>query len=384
MRMPRYRRRLLAALAVSLLAHLIASGGIDWVVPERVSVSPPIEARLAGPAPEPPKPSPERAQRASSEAAKRPSSKPAPPAPRPAIEPSQPAVVAVAPVPAQVAAVPVPAEAPAPVAAAPAPQVQAAPSQAPDPLAGLPERFNIRFRVQGNEGGFVLGQLTHVWRRSCALSPSSPPEGEPPPSGDKRDAVRLRRVCANERYSIVGVAEATGVVALFYSGLLSQTSDGGITPQGLRPENYWMQRGRKRFTAHFDWDRNVAKLGDPYGSVGIRAGTQDYLSVVYQLALFPREPYGVVTLVNGKRFKEYIYRELGTEVLELPFGRVQTVHIRVGQGGEADDIELWLRAAPPHLPVKITLTDNKGKSGVLLAEEIQGVLLPDPEGRPGS
>lgn len=358
MRTPRYRRRLLVALALSVLAHLVATGHINWVAPESVSVSPPIEARLTGPALEAPK-APE----------KRPSSTPVPAVPRPATEPTPAAVVAEAPVPSEVPAVaPLPAadetarstSSPSPLAGrvgvgmAPGPQVQAVPPEAADPLAALPERFNIRFRVQGNEGGFVLGQLTHVWRRS------------------------------GERYSIVGVAEATGVVALFYSGLLSQTSDGSITPQGLRPENYWMQRGRKRFTAHFDWNRNTAKLGDPYGSVSIREGTQDYLSVVYQLALFPREPYGVVTVVNGKRFKEYIYRELGTEVLDMPLGRVQTVHIRVGQGGEADDIELWLRAAPPHLPVKITLTDNKGKSGVLLAEEIEGVLLPDPEGGPGS
>ncbi|GEM_PF-1464434 len=352
------RHRLLAALVLSALAHLVATGRIEWITLERVDVPPPIEARLTGPAPEPPKAPPRR------------------PPPPPAGE----AAAAAAPDPAtpgetalpaggeaaHSAASPSPAAEGAGAETAPAPRAEAAAPQAPDPLAALPERLDIRFRVQGNEGGFVLGRMTHVWRRTCASSPDSPPEGE-------RDGAPLRRVCSDERYSIVGVAEARGLVALFYPGLLSQASDGGVTPRGLRPENYWMQRGSKRFTAQFDWDRNTARLGDPYGSVGIREGTQDYLSVVYQLALFPREPYGVVTLVNGKRFKEYIYRELGGEVLDLPLGRVETVRIRVGEGGAADDIEIWLRAAPPHLPVKIALSDNKGKSGVLLAEAIEGV-----------
>jgi hypothetical protein len=312
-------RRLLAALAVSLLLHVWISGGIS--LPEFAEIeaeTPPIEARLMGPAPEPVSPVP-----------------PKPAArPKPLVRPLVSAMPASEPL-------PVVAEAPAePAPSTEAASVEIANSPAPQPAA-LPEAFRIRFAVQGNEGGLTLGRLDHVWRRS------------------------------GEQYSLVGVARATGLFALFYSGLLSQTSNGRIAADGLRPENYWMQRGKKSYTAAFDWGRASVRLGGPYGALPVSAGAQDYLSVVYQLALFARPAAGTVVVVNGKRAKEYRYRELGREVIRLPLGEVETIHLRIGQGGEADDMELWLRAEPPQLPLKMTLVDDKGRTGVLLAEAIE-------------
>lgn len=310
-------RRLLAALAVSLLLHVWITGGISLPgFAEIEAEPPPIEARLMGPAlkPVPPKPA------AKPKSAVRP-----PTSPMPASEPLP------------VAAEPV-AEPASSAEAAPVVQVADTPAT---PAAALPEAFRIRFAVQGNEGGLTLGQLDHVWRRS------------------------------GEQYSLVGVARATGLFALFYSGLLSQTSNGRIAAEGLRPENYWMQRGKKSYTAAFDWGRASVRLGGPYGALPVAAGAQDYLSVVYQLALFARPASGTVVVVNGKRAKEYRYQELGRELVQLPLGEIEAIRLRIGQGGEEDDMELWLRAQPPQLPVKMTLIDNKGRTGVLLAEAIE-------------
>ena len=305
-------RRLLIALIVSLLLHLWLTGGIS--LPTFVEVEPPpIEARLSG-AVVPSRPAPPAKARAKPEL--------------PVLAPSAPVAASAVPS-AGSGGLAVPASPPSPV-------------EAPDAIAAaLPAAFKIRFAVQGNEGGLVLGRLDHVWRRN------------------------------GTRYSLVGVAEASGLFALFYSGLLTQTSDGEVVEAGLRPENYWMQRGRKRYSVHFDWPRQAARLGDPYGTVTLAPGMQDYLSVVYQLALFPHPAEGRVTVVDGKRVKEYGYRELGPETVELPMGRVETRHLRIGQGDGDGDMELWLRAQAPHLPLMMFLIDDKGRKGVLLAETIE-------------
>lgn len=310
----RLPRRLLAALVVSLLLHFWFGGGIELPTFIEPPASPPIEARLSeAVAPAPSRPAPAARQ----------------PAPRAASPISESPAPSVAP-----PLEPAPAIAPSPRPIEPTP-----PKALVD--AALPAAFKIRFTVQGNEGGLVLGRLDHIWRRT------------------------------GERYALVGVAEASGLVALFYSGLLTQTSDGGITAEGLRPESYWMQRGRRQYSVRFDWAGQTARLGDPYGAVTLAAGTQDYLSVVYQLALFPHPASGRVTVVDGKRVKEYDYRELGPETVEVPLGRVEAMHLRIGQGGEENDMELWLRAQAPHLPVKMTLIDSKGRTGVLLAETVE-------------
>ncbi|MEW5893542.1 MAG: DUF3108 domain-containing protein [Pseudomonadota bacterium] len=317
-------RRLLAALAVSLLLHVWFTGSLDFSrLPEPLA-PPPIEARLTGPATTPARAAP----------------------------PAQARIPRLPPAQTQALAAPTAESAPpetgtAPAAADPAPPAQTEPGPAlasapgPDAAPALPEAFRIRFSVQGNEGGLVLGQLEHVWQRS------------------------------GDHYSLVGVARATGLLALFYSGLLSQTSTGRITPEGLQPESYWLLRGKRTYTAVFDWPRATVRLGTPYGALTLQPGTQDFLSVVYQVALFPRPATGTVVVVNGKRAREYHYQELGRETLRLPLGEVETLRLRIGQGGQAEDLELWLRAEPPQLPVKMTLVDEKGRTGVLLAEAIE-------------
>lgn len=318
------RRRLLIALFASLLLHLWVTGGIDFSVTPEPIAPPPIEARLTGPAIEPSKPAPK---------------------PRPVEHRASPARAAKSD---ELLSVPkaeliLPAESAgvgaAPVATEASVAVAVAPE--PPPAEALPKSFKIRFSVQGNEGGLVLGKLDHVWQRK------------------------------GDRYSLVGVAEASGLFALFYSGLLSQTSMGSITSAGLQPKSYWLQRGRKSYSAQFDWDRQTARLGGPYGALPLASGAQDYVSVVYQLALFDHPVEGRVVVIDGKRAKEYIYREIGLETIELPMGKVETLRIRIGQGREENDMDLWLRAQPPHLPVKMTLIDDKGRTGVLLAEAIE-------------
>ncbi|MGQ9860464.1 MAG: DUF3108 domain-containing protein [Thiobacillaceae bacterium] len=200
----------------------------------------------------------------------------------------------------------------------------------------------MRYVVQGNEDGLVLGQLEHIWQRN------------------------------HDRYALTALARATGIVRLIYSGLLSQTSFGQITAEGLKPENYWMQRGSRQLKVRFDWEDMRADLGERYPALELKPGSQDLLSVIYQLALFP-EPSEDLWVLDGKTIKQYRLESFGVETVQVPLGAVQTRHLRVQASQGAERIDVWLRASPPHLPLKIHIQGSRNGNAVLLAESIRGL-----------
>ena len=339
------RGRLLSALLLSALVHLLAGGGIPWPMshPDNLPV-PPIDARLETP----PLPPPVARPRADIPRPQRAATRSVPMETPPTRADVQPLVETPSPPPEEPE--PVTAAAPEPPASVPEPVHPESPPTAPAPLhPQLPEGFTVRYVVQGSEGGLVLGRLEHIWQRSA------------------------------ERYSLFALAKATGLVSLIYSGLLSQTSYGRITPDGLKPENYWMQRGSRQLRAHFDWENLRADLGERYPALELKPGSQDLLSVIYQLALFPRTE-GELWVLDGKSIKPYRLEALGRETVEIPLGAVRTRHLRVHASQGAERIDVWLRDAPPHLPMKIHMQGSRNGSAVLMAEAIRGLdPAVDPE-----
>ncbi len=336
------RGRLSIALLLSALIHLLAGGGLTWPTAQTPELpGPPIAAVLTQP-PAPPSvaaPAPAPIERPPADL------KPPVPASGPAPTAAQtPEATPTAVTPA-VAEPTVAAPETAPTGAAaettgePAPEPPAPPPQRPT----VPTGFTIRYVVQGSEGGFTLGRLDHIWQSD------------------------------GRRYALSAVAQASGILRLIYSGLLTQTSFGEITAEGLRPEHYWLQRGRRQLEVHFDWVQMQADLGPGRPPQPLQPGTQDLLSVLYQVSLFPPPAEGRIWVLDGKRQREYGYRELTRETLELPIGRVPTRHLRVAAEGAEESFELWLREAHPQLPVKIRMLGNRQGDAVLLAESIRGL-----------
>lgn len=335
------RGRLSIALLLSVLVHLLAAGGLTWPTAQTPELPGPPIAAVLTPPPAPPTSLAAPAQRPSKSppaALKPPVPAPTPPATQtPELTP--PAMPPAVAEPAAAAPETEPAGAAAETTGEPAPGPPAPPPQRPT----VPTGFTIRYVVQGSEGGFTLGRLDHIWQS---------------------DGVR---------YALSAVAQASGILRLIYSGLLTQTSYGEITAEGLRPESYWLQRGRRQLRAHFDWTRMQADLGPERPPQALQPGTQDLLSVMYQVSLFPPPTAGRLWVLDGKRLREYGYRELTRETLELPIGRVPTRHLRVQAEGAEESFELWLREAHPQLPVKIRMLGNRQGDAVLLAESIRGL-----------
>ncbi len=341
--MPRAHRILASALFVSLAVHLLmlASAG-SWWTPPVGEVPFPIEANLAMPEAKVAEAVPEAASAAG-------------PKPKPA-RAAAPAVI-VPPAPTETVAPGAPVEAPPPAAppappaviVPPTPVVETPPPPAPEPVAAepalpptlrkLPEHLSLSYAVRAGEGGFNLGRAIYSWQL--------------------RDG----------RYSLVSVAQATGLASLFVSGKLAQTSEGSVTARGLRPEQYWLSRNeRKQDTARFDWVHGRLVQGN--NGVELPPGSQDVLSFPFHLAMTVDESSREWSLwvANGRKLREYLFRNLGYERLTLGEREVATLHLQGGRDGEGT-LDVWLAPSRYWLPLRIRTLDQKGKVLELSLEE---------------
>jgi hypothetical protein len=329
--MPDRLKTLLWVLGLSLAAHLALLLGPQFSLPVSLAPAPVLEARLTPPPPP----------------AKLAAAKPPPaakPKPHPVKKMTAPAVEAAAAPEIQPHAAASPAVAPEPAAPAP-------PTVAPEPpalaLPAMPQRVTTRFTLFKGQGGLSVGRAEQVW----ALD--------------------------GERYTISSVAEASGLFSLFASGKFIQESRGEITPAGLRPANYRVERGKggagKTDTAEFDWNAMTLTLasGGSKQTLKLPEGTQDLLSFMYQLAFAPPQSSAVkLQMTNGRKLDSYTYWVV-EEALETPMGVLNTLHLGKHREAGEKDTEVWLAADYHYLPVKISQIDKDGDGLVLLANEIE-------------
>lgn len=344
------RHVFVVALTVSVLAHLLAVGGVPWSSAPTLEVSLPIEARLvAAPAP----------------VVDRPPPPPSPPSRRPPLpviaEPSPPEVTMAAQdvgetalpeaetatpaadVPGDEAPPAEPAPEPLPEAASAEPQASETLAVAMPALRALPARAVLRYAVQTSEGGFTLGRSTITWTRS------------------------------DERYVLESVTEASGVTALLVSGRIAQRSEGHVTDAGLRPERFAMERGKRSpQNAVFDWSRERLRLHS--GEVELPAQAQDVLGFPFHLAMVLRgdEAPWRMAVTDGRKLREYDFRVVG----RMPPPRAErfadAVHLRGSREGDGS-LDVWLAPSLHWLPVRIRTLDDKGRAMVLSleAEELE-------------
>ena len=319
------------ALGVSLLLHAILMGGANWSLPTQELPAEPLrfEARLVSLGAPPP-----------------PVAKPAvsaPPvyrSPLPAENPVQtaapPVGVSTDPIKSFASIEPV-VSVDAPPVALPDPVqvVAAAPDPvevAPPPLNPLPARIDLRFKVRY---GLASGEQTMVWVNEDG-----------------------------QHYTLISVAEATGLAGIFYHGQFVQTSRGRITPRGLQPEAFWDQRGDKRSSAQFDASQGHLTLIPAKGAprhFKYEGEVQDGLSLFFHLALTAPPPGGrlTYTVFNGKKLRDYTYTVLGEAIVETAVGSLRTLHLaRVGEERDGR-FEVWLAVDRHYLPVRVLMSDDK-------------------------
>jgi hypothetical protein len=310
--------RLTAALALSLLMHILIVGSPGWRLPflDEPVAGGVLEAHLA-PQPAPVLPQPAPAMRAPVPApAPQPKAGPRPPQPAPL--PEAPPATAAAPLP------------------EPAPGVEAAPA-APQTGTSWPRQGRIRFVVTRGEGeqGMQIGESTHSWQHD------------------------------GERYALQTVTETTGLVALFRELRIVQSSEGTIGAEGLVPQSFAVERkGRLAEGVRFDWAGGKATLmrgGQPRREVAIAPGAQDVLSQIYQIGLAGVAARLEMMIATGKNYGRYAYEAIGDETLATPFGALRTWHVRTPAVPGEQAMEVWLAQDHGNLPVRIRFVDRAGE-----------------------
>jgi hypothetical protein len=173
-------------------------------------------------------------------------------------------------------------------------------------------------------------------------------------------------------YEIRTRAQADGLVALVYSGVMTQVSSGRLGPEGLEPLQYVEQRGKRpKRKLSFDHEHRLLTTADRSTTVELPAGTQDRLSVLYQLALLARaspERFAagtthVLSVASLTRVSQERFQVIGQEVLNAAPRPIRALHLSrpAPEGSDDPRIDVWLGYDFQMLPVRIRFTDSSGR-----------------------
>jgi hypothetical protein len=338
----RPERRLALAALLSLLVH----GWVLWMpeihLPRHERELPPLIARL--------EPLPKMSAKVAPKAKPKPKVRPKP-QPESALKaPAELPIIASAPVPASapladetgLAAASSPEPASAPVAAEPEPE--ASPQQ--PQRAPLPKHAKLRFNVYKGEGGIKLGESVNTLEIS------------------------------DGRYTLKAEVQTTGLVGVFKTYRLTQTSTGTATERTLQPEVFSEEvnnSGDKKINrAELDWANHTIRFSNG-GEAKLTDRAQDILSILYQFPPMDRRMEIVtINIATGKQFEEYRFEIAFEEQLETAMGNLQTVHFRKLHGAHEEGLEIWFAQEYRMLPVKVRHLDRDGKiSGEAIITDIR-------------
>ncbi|MDA8329328.1 MAG: DUF3108 domain-containing protein [Betaproteobacteria bacterium] len=215
---------------------------------------------------------------------------------------------------------------PAPVA----PDVKPAPPVEQPQTTTLPAHFELQYHLLLGENGLPLGHASYVW------------------------------IAEENRYTLVSITQAEGLLALFQPGRLEQISTGHIQGNDLVPDDFEIQRGSdsadKSTHIHIDYTQQQATIthAGKQQTEPLPGSVQDILSVIFQLALHPPKSGTMLLYVSsGKEFKPYHVIAVGEERINTPLGVLRTLHLSWPAESDENAMDVWLDEDHNNAPVKI-------------------------------
>ena len=160
-------------------------------------------------------------------------------------------------------------------------------------------------------------------------------------------------------------SQQTGWIAWLMNNRLHESSRGETTATGIRPDEYHYKRsGGRRREAHllFDWQSMTVKnhVADSHWEMDIPAGTLDKLATQLgmMIALGQDRQDVTFTVADGGTLKEYRYRVIGKETLDVPAGTFKTVKVAKLRKDIDQETIIWFAPALHYLPVRIWQRDS--------------------------
>ena len=175
----------------------------------------------------------------------------------------------------------------------------------------------------------------------------------------------------NNKYEIESSIEATGFFATIFEGRMQQTSRGSISEQGLLTEFYSIRRGSGAAeTAAFDYASNKIVFNRRKGVAieNLPHRVQDMQSFLFQMGFdapnVSQNPNSDgseldVIATNARKIYRYKFKFVAKETLNLPFGKIDTIHLKSNADDPTDVYEVWLATAYNHIPVKVKFYAGK-------------------------
>jgi hypothetical protein len=332
----RTARRMLAAAAISVIAHAALLAGSWLMPPEAPPELPTLTARLQPlPAQPPVQPVAPQRQRVASTSP----STTTPPYVAPVLNDSNPnpAVETAAP----------PATAEPVVTASAAPTAFRLP-EAP-PMPSFPRKGQITYQLTMGPDQTPVGRTVQTWEFD------------------------------GTQYRLGSQSESTGLIEMFRPHRYNYLSQGTLSEQGLRPERFLasVKRGSRteESIAVFDWNEHKVRLGrmPQQTTVELPADSQDVVSFMYQLALAPPSPGRIrFPFTRGARLDMVSFDVLPPETIDTPLGRLRTIPVIQVRERDSESLAVWLATDYRNLPVRIRFYNRNGEvSGEQLVGEIR-------------
>ena len=169
---------------------------------------------------------------------------------------------------------------------------------------------------------------------------------------------RQLRSIGKGNYRVTSETNATGIAAILMNDTYREESefkvDGGMTFP-LKYHQAPDKKPEKARIATFDWDNKKVSLNNDR-VYDISPGVQDPASFLFFWMLSPpvKGQVGKISLVDGKRMKEYGFNVIGEEKLDTLWGEINTLHIeRKDQDNPEKIFAMWLAVDRSYLPVKL-------------------------------
>ena len=237
----------------------------------------------------------------------------------------------------------------------------------------------------------VHTSIIHALRHACLtlLILAIPVAAATPPYTARYELTRngspvgelIQKLTISADGSVVYASRTTpkGVLAWLLAGTVEERTVLERAEGRLRPLNYRHDRlgiGPDRIVEiAFDWDRQRVRNvidGDPW-VMQIAADTFDkhalLLAVSEDLAAGAlHEAYPVA---DGGKLKQYRFINAGTEEIETPAGRFETIVVQRRRGNKTTGTDFWHAPSLGHLPVRVERLLEDGDRYLLVLQNIE-------------